>query len=101
MVTRVILIAVLQLDIYAVYFVIRCVNCPYVCMHSMGASWYELMTLINTMFAEIHLIAVLMYDDITHATPMMTSSKWKHFPRYWPYVRGIHRSPVNSLQKGQ
>ena len=27
--------------------------------------------------------------------------KWKHFPRYWPFVRGIHRSPVNSLQKGQ
>ena len=20
--------------------------------------------------------------------------KWKHFPRYWPFVRGIHRSPV-------
>ena len=26
--------------------------------------------------------------------------KWKHFPRYWPFVRGIHRSPVNSPQKG-
>ena len=22
--------------------------------------------------------------------------KWKHFPCYWPFVRGIHRSPVNS-----
>ena len=22
--------------------------------------------------------------------------KWKHYPRYWPFVRGIHRSPVNS-----
>ena len=20
--------------------------------------------------------------------------KWKHFPRYWPFVRGIHRSPA-------
>ena len=27
--------------------------------------------------------------------------KWKHFPRYWPFVRGIHRSPVNSSHKGQ
>ena len=27
--------------------------------------------------------------------------KWKHFPRCWPFVRGIHRSPVNSPQKGQ
>ena len=23
------------------------------------------------------------------------------FPRYWPFVRGIHRSPVNSQHKGQ
>ena len=32
------------------------------------------------------------YDDIM---------KCKYFPRYWPFVRGIHRSPVNSPQKGQ
>ena len=29
---------------------------------------------------------------------------WRHqmatFPRYWPFVRGIHRSPVNSPHKG-
>ena len=27
--------------------------------------------------------------------------KWKHFPRHWPFVRGIYRSPVNSPHKGQ
>ena len=27
--------------------------------------------------------------------------KWKHLPRYWPFVRGIHRSPVHSPHKGQ
>ena len=27
--------------------------------------------------------------------------KWTHFPRYWPFVRGIHRSPVNFPHKGQ
>ena len=27
--------------------------------------------------------------------------KWKLFPRHWPFVRGIHRSPVNSPHKGQ
>ena len=27
--------------------------------------------------------------------------KWGHFPRYWPFVRGILRSPVNSPHKGQ
>ena len=30
---------------------------------------------------------------------------WRHqmetFPRYWPFVRGIHRFPVNSPHKGQ
>ena len=32
----------------------------------------------------------------------MMSSKWKHFPRYWPFVRGkIHSSPVDSPHKGQ
>ena len=32
------------------------------------------------------------YDDVI---------KWKHFPRNCPFVRGIHRSPVNSPHKGQ
>ena len=27
--------------------------------------------------------------------------KWKHVPRYWPFVQGSHRSPVNSPHKGQ
>ena len=27
--------------------------------------------------------------------------RWKRFPRYWPFVRGIHRSPVKSPHKGQ
>ena len=26
--------------------------------------------------------------------------KWKLFPCYWPFARGIHRSPVNSPHKG-
>ena len=27
--------------------------------------------------------------------------KWKRFPRYWPFVQGIYRWPVNSPHKGQ
>ena len=27
--------------------------------------------------------------------------KWKHFQRYWPFVRGIHQPPMNSPHKGQ
>ena len=34
----------------------------------------------------------LMHDDVI---------KWKHFPRNWPFVREIHRSPVNFPHKGQ
>ena len=37
------------------------------------------------------------YLDISHDDVI----KWKHFPRYWPFVWGIHRSPVNSPHKGQ
>ena len=36
--------------------------------------------------------SIISHDDVI---------KWKHFPRYWPFVRGIHRSPVNSPHKGQ
>ena len=35
---------------------------------------------------------VCIHDDVI---------KWKHFPLYWPFARGIHRSPVNSPHKGQ
>ena len=27
--------------------------------------------------------------------------KWKHYPGYWPFVRGIHRSPRNSPHRGR
>ena len=37
-------------------------------------------------------LAMLIHDDVI---------KWKHFPRYWPFVRGIHRSTANSPRKGQ
>ena len=38
------------------------------------------------------LVLAVRHDDVI---------KWKHFPRYWPFVRGIHRSPVISPHKGQ
>ena len=27
--------------------------------------------------------------------------RWKHFSRYWPFLWGIHRSPVDSPHRGQ
>ena len=40
----------------------------------------------------IRIWAQWLHDDVI---------KWKHFPRYWPFVRGIHRSMMNSPHKGQ
>ena len=37
-------------------------------------------------------VGLVYHDDVI---------KWKYFPRYWPFVRGIHRSPVKSPHKGQ
>ena len=44
------------------------------------------------LFMSVMVIVVIVHDDVF---------KWKHFPRYWPFVRGIHRPPVNSTHKGQ
>ena len=41
-------------------------------------------------------------DGIRHKRlPHANVIKWKHFPRYWPFVWGIYRSPVISPHKGQ
>ena len=45
-----------------------------------------------TWIDEMYMLIKLLYDDVI---------KWKHFSRYWPNVRGSHRSPVNSPYKGQ
>ena len=37
-------------------------------------------------------VTLSLHDDVI---------KWKYFPRYWPFVRGTHRSLVNSPQKSQ
>ena len=40
---------------------------------------------VRTYIRHVHFASL--HDDVI---------KWKHFPRYWPFVRGIHRSTVNS-----
>ena len=37
-------------------------------------------------------IVIILHDDVI---------KWKHFLRYWPFVRGSHRSLLNSPHRGQ
>ena len=51
--------------------------------------WFET-TWLSYTYNE--LMKCLWHDDVF---------KWKHFPRYWPLVRGNHRSPVNSPHKDQ
>ena len=53
------------------------------------------------------IIVIILWDHLpathSHQTSWLHDDviKWKHFPRNWPFVRGIHRSPVNSPHKGQ
>ena len=62
--------------------------CSYVTDGLLGVSsrWTPIVSDTN------HWIQVGSHDDVI---------QWKHFPRYWPFVRGIHWWPVNSPHKGQ
>ena len=46
---------------------------------------------IESCWARVHIISPLQNDII----------QWRHFLHYWPFVRGIYQSPVNSPHKGQ
>ena len=55
----------------------------------MGQLWPR--TTVSYGFTGTIMFATGDHDDVI---------KWKHFPRYWPFVRGIRRSPVNSPHTG-
>ena len=61
----------------------RCLRAP---------NLFDFYVAINVPELALHFVALRTHDGVI---------KWKHFPRYWPFVRGIHRSPVNSPHKGQ
>ena len=44
------------------------------------------------LFINVTICCQELHDDVI---------KWKHFPCYWPFVRGIHRSLVYSSHKSQ
>ena len=61
----------------------------HICHYQIASAKYEIFDHI------IICIILVTHDDVI---------KWKHFSRYWPFVRGIHRSPMNlwsSSHKGQ
>ena len=56
---------------------------------------------INTFEVEVIDLRFRILAAIWQASGHDDVIKWKHFPRYWPFVLGIHRPPVISPQKGQ
>ena len=44
---------------------------------------------------------LIISELLRHSSEHDDVIKWKHFPYYWPFVLGIHRSPVNSPHKGK
>ena len=77
-------------------------------------SWYSVasMVLIKAPHLERTLDVTIQLKDEKSSTNMKSVChkqgpihddviKWKILPRYWPFVRGIHRSPVESPHKVQ
>ena len=76
----------LKLKLYEQMTPVTNVNHLY-CRHIVFLTFVVVVIIVNVHCA---IIALLIY------------SWWmKHFPRYWPLVRGIRLSPVNSPHKGQ
>ena len=82
-----------ELDIDFIHDGIPDLSCKKVnTSHEFSAKWWCNHNLTTHNTTVCILVCITQYDD---------AIKWKHFPRYWPLVRGIHRSPVNSPHKGQ
>ena len=52
----------------------------------------DMTVMVSVISLHVMVMKQALHDDVI---------KWKHFLRYWPFVRGIHRSPMNSPHKGQ
>ena len=61
------------------------------CLECVHRSWHAQISVVTSWIVHV-CWSKCQHDDVI---------KWKHFPRYWPFVRGIHRSPVNFPHKGQ
>ena len=69
--------------------------------------WYCLMSVTVFMYGVKHMTHLNLSCCMGHCWTTAHTNvhddviKWKHFLHYWPFVLGIHRSPMNSLHKGQ
>ena len=60
-------------------------------VYSQGSSCQDVSTCIGLYDMEYDSTMYVVHDDVID---------WKHCTRYWPFVWGINRSPVNSPHKG-
>ena len=82
-------------------------SCPFISRLGPCVTWAKFSQQIIVLFA----MTTLLWSPKIYSHTLMLIGvwrehhddviKWKHFPRNWPFVRGIHRSPVNSPHKGQ
>ena len=57
---------------------------------SILSSFMEFVIQTEKMKFVFYIKLILIHDDVI---------QWKHVPCYWPFMRGIHQSLVNSLTK--
>ena len=65
---------------------------------------YDLVVSYNeTLMRLVWVTIIIAFLYIKHMTSTDHDDviKWKPFPRYWPFLRGIHRSPGEFPHKGQ
>ena len=64
-------------------------------LYDISSLWWDSITIISL------LVTVCIENPDHRSTTHDDVIKWKHSSPSWHFVRGIHRSPVNSLHKGQ
>ena len=69
-------------------------NCRKCRLNSFGVclNWMWYQSSSASFFFSVPVHPLNTYDDVI---------KWKYFPRYWTFVRGSHRSTLDSYHKGQ
>ena len=66
-------------------------------VNSIAFDWHQ-QTISNAAHVTLHICCLCIESSHTHHNDII---KWKHFPRHRPFMRGNHRSLVNSPHKGQ
>ena len=96
-----------SIPIYVYIYIYVCVCvCARVCMHVwMSGVVRSCVVLVLVCVCVCLFVCVNIYWTLYWVEALSSKHddviKWKPFSRYWPFVRGIHRPPVNSLHKGQ